>query len=174
MILSKTTAEKYFGTTDVVGNTIRADFSNSSGSTIFHVTGISEDAPDNSHFHYDILVSSSTFPALINSKDWGGTNFITYLLLRPGTSKDWFDEKLKEFTRRNLGGQGFDEWVAEGNYWGYYLQPITEIHLNSDLKGEFETNGNQTYVLIFSVISVIILLRGNNVSLREFFQQCFC
>ena len=69
MILSKTTAEKYFGTTDVVGNTIRADFSNSSGSTIFHVTGISEDAPDNSHFHYDILVSSSTFPALINSKD---------------------------------------------------------------------------------------------------------
>ena len=158
MILSKTTAEKYFGTTDVVGNTIRADFSNSSGSTIFHVTGISEDAPDNSHFHYDILVSSSTFPALINSKDWGGTNFITYLLLRPGTSKDWFDEKLKEFTRRNLGGQGFDEWVAEGNYWGYYLQPITEIHLNSDLKGEFETNGNQTYVLIFSVISVIILL----------------
>jgi putative ABC transport system permease protein len=158
MILSKATAEKYFGTTDVVGSTIRTDFSHSAGSTIFHVTGISEDVPDNSHFHYDILVSSSTFPALINSKGWGETNFISYLLLRPGTSKDWFDEKLKEFTRRNLGGQGFDEWVAEGNYWGYYLQPITEIHLNSDLNGEFEANGNHTYIVIFSVISVIILL----------------
>jgi putative ABC transport system permease protein len=145
----------------VVGNTIRADFgtsTNNTGSTIFHVTGVSENVPDKSHFHYDILVSSSTFPALINNKDWGGTNFITYLLLRSGTSKDWFDEKLKEFTRRNLGGRGFDEWVAKGNYWEYYLQPITEIHLNSDLKGEFEANGNRTYIVIFSVISVIILL----------------
>jgi putative ABC transport system permease protein len=161
MVLSRTTAEKYFGTTDVLGYTIRVDFSNStniSGSSIFHVTGISENVPDNSHFHYDILVSSSTFPDLINEKDWGGTNFITYLLLTPGTSMDRFDEKLKEFTRRNLGGRGFDEWVAKGNYWEYYLQPITEIHLNSDLKGEFEANGNQTYIVILSVISVIILL----------------
>jgi putative ABC transport system permease protein len=158
MVLSKATAEKYFGTTEIVGNTIRADFSHSTGSTIFHVTGISENVPDNSHFHYDVLVSSSTFPALLNEKDWGGTNFITYLLLRPGPSKEWFDEKLKEFTRRNLGGQGFDLWVAEGNYWEYYLQPITQIHLNSDLNGEFEANGNQTYIIIFSVISVIILL----------------
>jgi len=158
MVLSKATAEKYFGTTDVIGNTIRADFSNSTGSAIFHVTGVSENVPDNSHFHFDILVSSSTFPGLINEKDWGRANFITYLLLTPGTSKDRFDEKLKEFTRRNLGGRGFDEWVAKGNYWEYYLQPITEIHLNSDLKGEFEANGNRTYIVIFSVISIIILL----------------
>jgi putative ABC transport system permease protein len=158
MVLSKATAEKYFDTTDVLGNTIRADFSNSTGSAIFHVTGVSENVPDNSHFHFDILVSSSTFPGLINEKDWGGADFITYLLLTPGTSKDRFDEKLKEFTRRNLGGRGFDEWVAEGNYWEYYLQPITEIHLNSDLKGEFEANGNRTYIVIFSVISIIILL----------------
>ncbi|MEE8604679.1 MAG: ABC transporter permease [Candidatus Aminicenantaceae bacterium] len=158
MVLSKATAEKYFGTTDVLGNTIRADFSNSTGSAIFHVTGVSENVPDNSHFHFDILVSSSTFPGLINEKDWGEADFITYLLLTPGTSKDRFDEKLKEFTRRNLGGRGFDEWVAEGNYWEYFLQPITEIHLNSDLKGEFEANGNRTYIVIFSVISIIILL----------------
>jgi putative ABC transport system permease protein len=158
MVLSKATAEKYFGTTDVLENAIRADFSNSTGSAIFHITGVSENVPGNSHFHFDILVSSSTFPGLINEKDWGGTDFITYLLLTPGTSKNRFDEKLKEFTKRNLGGRGFDEWVAKGNYWEYYLQPITEIHLNSDLKGEFEANGNRTYIVIFSVISIIILL----------------
>jgi len=37
-----------------------------------------------------------------------------------------------------MGGERFDEWVAKGNYWEYYLQPITDIHLNSDLNGEFE------------------------------------
>lgn len=48
--------------------------------------------------------------------------------------------------------------MAQGNYWEYFLQPITEIHLNSDLNGEFEANGNKTYVLIFFIISVVILL----------------
>jgi len=158
MVLSHATAEKYFGTTDVVGETIQADFSNGVGRTVFEVTGVTEDVPENSHFHYDVLVSSASFPALINSQDWAGTHFVTYLLLRPGISREGFEAKLKEFTRRNLGGRGFDEWVAEGNYWEYYLQPITEIHLNSDLKGEFEANGSQTDIVVFSVISVIILL----------------
>ena len=57
-----------------------------------------------------------------------------------------------------MGGEQFDEWVSKGNFWEYYLQPVTEIHLNSDLNGEFEANGNKTYVYIFSVISLIILL----------------
>jgi putative ABC transport system permease protein len=158
MVLSRNTALKYFGDTDVVGKVIKVDFSYGLGRTDFEVTGVSEDVPDNSHFHYDLLVSSSSFPALINNTGWSSNNFITYLLLKEGTSQAWFDEKLKEFTRRHMGGERFDAWVAKGNYWEYFLQPITEIHLNSDLNGEFEANGNKTYVVVFSVISVIILL----------------
>ena len=158
MVLSRSAAVKFFGTPDAAGRTIMADFPNGTGRLVFEVTGVSEDVPENSHFHYDVLVSSASFPALINSKDWAGTHFVSYLLLRPGISREGFEAKLKEFTRRNLGGRGFDEWVAEGNYWEYYLQPITDIHLNSDLKGEFEANGSQTTIVVFSVISVIILL----------------
>ncbi len=158
VVLSRLAAVKFFGTKDAAGKTITADFPNGTGRLVFEVTGVSEDVPENSHFHYDVLVSSASFPALINSKDWAGTHFVSYLLLRPGTSREEFESKLKEFTRRNLGGRGFDEWVAEGNYWEYYLQPITDIHLNSDLKGEFEANGSQTTIVVFSVISVIILL----------------
>ncbi len=155
VVLSRATAEKYFGTTDVLGRRVRADLPDRAA---FEVTGVAENVPDNSHFRFDVLVSSSTFPELVNSKAWDRTDFITYLLLRPGATREGFETKLKEFTRRTLGGRGFDEWVARGNYWEYYLQPITEIHLKSDLKGEFETNGNQTYVVAFSVISGIILL----------------
>ncbi len=158
MVLSKNTAVKYFGDTDVVGKVIKVDFSYGLGRVDFKITGVSENVPDNSHFHYDLLVSSASFPALINNSGWSSNNFITYLLLREGTSQAWFDEKLKEFTRRHMGGESFDAWVAKGNYWEYFLQPITGIHLNSDLNGEFEANGNKTYVFIFSVISVIILL----------------
>ena len=157
MVLSKNTAIKYFEDTDVIGKVIKVDFSYGLGRVDFKITGVSENVPDNSHFHYDLLVSSASFPTFINNTGWSSNNFITYLLLQEGTSQAWFDEKLKEFTRRHMGGERFDAWVAKGNYWEYFLQPITGIHLNSDLNGEFEANGNKTYVFIFSVISVIIL-----------------
>ena len=158
MVVSKDTAMKYFGETNAVGKTLRADFSYGAGSIDFKITGVSENVPDNSHFHYNLLISSASFPDAINNTGWSSNNFITYLLLKEGTSQQWLDEKLREFTRRHMGGEEFDAWVAKDNYWEYYLQPITDIHLNSDLNGEFEANGNKTYVLIFFVISVIILL----------------
>ena len=158
LVLSKNTALKYFGEKDVTGKILRVDFSRDIGIVDFEITGVSEDVPDNSHFHYDLLVSSASFPDFINDEGWTSNNFITYLLLKEGTSKQWFDEKLKGFTRKYMGEERFDAWVAKGNFWEYFLQPITDIHLNSDLNGEFEPNGNKTYVLIFSVISVIILL----------------
>jgi len=158
MVVSENTALKYFGSTDVVGKILRADFSYGAGSIDFEITGVSENVPANSHFHYDLLASSSTFPTFINNPGWSSNNFITYVVLKEGTSAEWFNERLKEFTRRHMGVERFDAWVAKGNYWEYFLQPITEIHLNSDLNGEFEANGNETYVYIFSAISIIILL----------------
>lgn len=158
MVVSENTALKYFGSTDVVGKILRADFSYGAGSIDFEITGVSKNVSANSHFHYDLLASSSTFPTFINDPGWSSNNFITYVVLKEGTKAEWFNERLKEFTRRHMGGERFDAWVAKGNYWEYFLQPITEIHLNSDLNGEFEANGNETYVYIFSAISIIILL----------------
>ena len=158
MVISKDTSLKYFGTTDAVGKILRADFSYGPSSVDFEITGVSENMPGNSHFHYDLLASSATFPTFINNTGWSSNNFITYVVLKEGTTQLWFDEKLKEFTRKHMGAERFDAWVAKGNFWEYFLQPITRIHLTSDLNGEFEANGNETYVYIFSAISIIILL----------------
>ncbi len=158
MVISRETALKYFGNTDAVGKILRADFSYGIGGIDFEITGISENLPSNSHFHYDLLVSSATFPNFINDPGWSSNNFISYFVLREGASPERLEEKIKEFTRKYMGGEKYDAWVAKGNYWEYYLQPITKIHLTSDLNGEFEANGNETYVYIFSAISIIILL----------------
>jgi len=158
MVLSRDSAVKYFGTTDAVGRVLRVEFSWGVGAKDFEITGISENMPANSHFHYDMLVSLATFPDFVNETEWTANNFITYLLLKKGTSAETFNEKLKEFARKYMGGEQFDSWVAKGNSWEYYLQPITKIHLTSDLNGEFESNGNETYVYVFFVVSIIILL----------------
>ncbi|KPK83346.1 MAG: hypothetical protein AMS27_13180 [Bacteroides sp. SM23_62_1] len=158
MVISESTARRYFGRTDVAGEALTVDFSYGLGEIVFTITGISEDMPSNSHFHYDFLISLTSFPDLINNTGWTSNNFISYVVLVEGTSKDSLEVKLKDFTRKYMGGESFDEWVARGNYWEYFLQPLRDIHLTSDLNGEFEPNGNITYVYIFSVIGFIILL----------------
>jgi len=158
MIVSRDTALKYFGTTDVVGRILTVESSRKEDNIDAEITGVSENVPANSHFHYDLLLSSATFPDNINDPGWTSNNFISYVVLKEGTSAEQMDEKLKDFTREHMGGEQFDAWVAKGNFWEYFMQPITKIHLTSDLNGEFEANGNETYVFIFSLVSIIILL----------------
>jgi len=159
MVLTKNAAIKYFGHTNVIGQVLNINFSAyRMGNIDFKITGISENVPSNSHFHYDMLISLLSFPELINNTGWTANNFVSYVVLEESTSRIELEEKLKDFTRKYMGEESFDEWVAKGNFWEYFLQPVTSIHLNSDLNGEFEANGNRTYVYIFSVISVFILL----------------
>lgn len=159
LVITESTALKYFRQTNVVGETLSLDFSsNDQGVVEYKIIGVAKDFPGNTHFHPDFLLSMVSFPELINNTGWSSNNFVVYLQMQKGTLKAEFDEKLKVFTRKHMGEDRFDEWVAQGNYWEYYLQPLTDIHLNSDLNGEFEANGNKTYVYIFSVISIIILL----------------
>ena len=55
-------------------------------------------------------------------------------------------------------GISLDQFIAAGNNYGYVLQPLTSIHLNSHLDYEIEPNSNITYVYIFSAIAIAILL----------------
>ncbi|MFC2129513.1 ABC transporter permease [Bacteroidota bacterium] len=159
IVLSETAAVKYFGTAaNAAGKNLEMAFPYGIGNLDFEVTGVFEDFPANSHFHPEMVYSGTTLPDLINEQGWTANNFITYLLLKEGTDPDHFDEKLKEFTRENMGMEEFDAWVDQGNHWTYFLQPLTSIHLHSDLNGELEPNGNHTYVLLFSIIAIFILL----------------
>lgn len=156
MVISQDTALKYFGTTDVVGRVVNAEFYE--GGRDFTITGVSQNVPENSHFHFDLLISTANFPDMLKNDVWDANSFVTYLLLKPGTSEVGFNEKLKEFARKYMGGTEFDEWQARGNSWEYFLQPLTAIHLSSDLGGEFEANGSGAYVFIFAIVSVLILV----------------
>jgi len=158
MVVTEETARRLFHRTDVVGEVLTVDLSSWLGAMDFTITGVSEEMPGNSHFHFNFLISMVSFPTLINNTGWTSNNFVTYLLLKKGTSVESLEAKLPEFTRRYMGGESFDEWVSQGNFWEYFLQPLHDIHLDSDLNGEFESNGNRTYVYIFAVLGCIILL----------------
>ncbi|MFC1724752.1 ABC transporter permease [candidate division KSB1 bacterium] len=148
VVLTESTVEKYFGDENPIGKILNIN------NLDYKVTAIVKDVKPNSHFHFDFVISLTGTDGL-KSTQWFQNNYRTYIVLQKGYDHKELDKKFVDFVTRHLyEGRGF----SNENYWKYYLQPLTDIHLNSDLSGEFEPNGNKAYVYLFSVISVIILI----------------
>lgn len=158
IILSETTAKKYFGNDDPIGKTLESPFGN------FMVTAIAKDYPDNSHFKFDIIASIQSAP-FISRPIWAQFTTMTYLRLTPGADPSRLEAKFPGFVKTYAAGQieartkmSFDEYIAAGNGYDYFLQPIQDIHLTSNLENEIRVNGNATYVTLFIFIAGFILI----------------
>ncbi|MBN1273474.1 MAG: ABC transporter permease [Candidatus Aminicenantes bacterium] len=153
VVITESTAKKYFENGGALNKTLTID------GTDFRVTGIIADWPDNSHFRFDMIRSLLTYKQRLDNPNWFANNYRTYILLREGTSAVALDAKFPDLVRNYaVAGQDYDAWLEQGNYWEYYLQPLTGIHLHSDLNGEFSANGNASYVSVSFLIALFILL----------------
>ncbi|HUU04569.1 MAG TPA: ABC transporter permease, partial [Patescibacteria group bacterium] len=159
IVLSESTARKYFGAVDPVGQTLRLD-----NREDYRITGVYRDIPANSHFHFDLIASLASLEESRQPR-WDGNNFFTYLLLRPGSDPAALQAKFPNFIRKYLGpwvkqaiGSSIDELFASGARVEYYLQPLPDIHLHSQLRTEIEVNGDIRIVYIFSAIALLILV----------------
>lgn len=155
LVISESAARKYFGNQDPVGKIMEVD---TGGFGQFEVTGVYSDIPENSHFHADIMASLNTFRYLLRAQEWTANNFITYFLLRPNASAKDLETKFRKYTMESVGEENYKKAAAKGNFWEFYLQPLTSIHLHSDLNGELEPNGNVKYVYVFIVIALFVLI----------------
>jgi len=161
VVINQSTAKKYFGDDDPMGKVINAeDF------LMLTVTGIIEDPPVNSHFHFDLLVSFSSFGTPPGQNMYGDlyrgdfSNFglnpviYTYLLLQKDYPVADLEKKFPDFFEKNMGAQ----LAQRGIELNPFLQPVTDIHLYSNLDAEMGANGDILYVYIFSALAVIIIL----------------
>ena len=157
VVITETTARKYFGSQDPVGQTLTLGTRG-----LFRVTGVCQDVPSNTHFHYTIFGSLRS----IQLRDkWLASGAQTYVLLRNGYSIDNLRAKMPELVRKYIGpeiqeflGISLTEFTRKGDRFTFQFQPITDIHLHSHLEGEIEPNSDIKYVYIFSAIAVFILL----------------
>ena len=153
VLLDRTTARKYFGEESAIGEVLM--FFDTVALT---VTGVYEDFPTQSHFHFNMLISLTSARGFYDGDEWFSNNFVTYLRLEPGYPGDTLETKLPAFLNKYAFDGSYDDFSDEENYWVWYLQHIREIHLGSDLNGEFEPNGNLTYIRIFSIVAFLILI----------------
>ncbi len=160
IVIPEDVAHKYFDDESPLGKTLLLG----SEKTPHTITGVLEKLPDNSHFHFSLLRSMSAVE-YSRSEGWFNNSFQTYLLLYEGASAKSLEAKLPGLVEKYVGpevqqflGVSLDEFFGQGNQYGYFLQPLLNIHLYSDLQDELEPNGDITYIYIFAAIGFFILL----------------
>lgn len=159
VILTKSAARKYFADQDPVGQLISIKLG--WDKRTMTVRAVIEDPKPNSHFSYEVLCSTEIFPIPeMIKKIWGTWAYFTYLKTVPGTEMSTLEAKVNEMAERHMseGDDGYQEWINSGNRYEYFLQPITDIHLRSNLAEEFEANTSELFVIFFAIVGIFILL----------------
>jgi putative ABC transport system permease protein len=161
VVITQSTAKKYFGDENAIGKVITLTVDNNQPYT---VTGVIKDIPTNSHFHFDMFGSLANFGDA-NSDTWLGGGYHTYLLLKPGSDLKNMEARFPEMVKKYMGpqiqqqmGLSLDQFIGKGNSLGFTLQPLTDIHLNSSTNNEFEPGSNEMYVYIFAGVAVFMLI----------------
>ena len=160
VVLTKTTAEKYFDKEDAIGKTLA--FNNNTD--LYKVTGVIKDIPANAHFHFDMFGSMIGWKEA-ESDSWMYGEFYTYLLLKHGTGYAKLQAKFPAMVEKYMGpqiqsdmGLSLQQFRTKGNELGFVLQPLTSIHLHSHTTTELEPGGNASYVYIFGAIAIFMLI----------------
>ena len=149
VVISERMAKKYFGDEYPVGKALKFD-----NAKDFTVTGVVRDIPDNSQISFDFAVSFSSTHAS-KTEEWWSANYVTYLLLdHPGD----LPALQRQITALMKTEQVRKEAELTGsNYLTYFLEPLTQVHLHSNLGG-LRPGGSITYIYILAAIALLILI----------------
>lgn len=155
ILLTESTARKYFGDEEPLGKIIQFN-----GKEDLLVTGVLQDLPANSHLQFNALISFATLVQLekgnldSNGNNWGWYNFFTYILLKPNVDADAFASKLPAFLEKY---QGHD--MRKNNYRSALIfQPLTDVYLDDSTSYEVEVQGNRQAIYFLSIIALFVIV----------------
>lgn len=162
VVLSDKAALRLFGNEPALGKIILMGDSMKA----VEVTGVTEQQPDNIHFHFDYLTSIYSHPEIKQMEwSWIWTQVVTYVKLRPNTDAIALATKFKTVPDRHAIatferlGMDYQEFVKQKGAWALYLQPMKDLHLYSARIGNrLGPVGNIDYIKILGMIAAFILL----------------
>ena len=180
LVMTRSTAEKYFGSEDPVGKLVRLSGLGGEDQKTYEVTAVIEDTPENSYIEFDVLLSMKGYPIERFSWSWIWTQLETYIRLDPRASIDDVREKVAalpkthvEQTLRAAFNTTYDDYIKSGKKWELFLQPMRDIHLpEQTVINRLNESGSLQVVYSFvgAAIFIIILSCVNfmNLSTAQF------
>jgi len=159
LVLSESTAKRIFGDENPIDKTLKIG----SDTVRYTISGVMADIPGNSHFEANILSSFMTNP---RSKEpqWLNNSCSTYLLLKPNTSYVTVNEKMADLVVKYVMpefqslGITFSDFISQGNKYKFYLQNLTDIHLDPSVVQQFKKAGDPGSLKIFGIIAILIVI----------------
>ena len=146
IVLTEALARALFGRTDAVGESIEVD------GRAMTVSGIAADPPRTSTIHFEAVASLSSLPDPgWFYQNWYSLNFLTYVLLRPGTSPEAFGAALPAFIARQTAGDDNTTKVV------LRAEPMADLYLGSD-RTPPQNRGSFSALLVLSVVAAFVLL----------------
>jgi len=146
MVLSRNMAQKLFDDEFPVGKTVVTD-----GGIEYEVTAVIENMPSTSHFQFDVIASMVTIQGWgeLTDTELKGSQFYTYIVLQQGASSKDLEENLNIYISQSF---------APDYDFNLRLQPVTDIHLYSNLLAEIRPQGDIRYIWAASAIAILILI----------------
>jgi putative ABC transport system permease protein len=166
IILTEKSALKYFGYEVGSGESpIGKSLTMGTNRTNCEVVGIVKSAPSNSHFSFDMILSMVSWD-FSRRTQWTSNNLYTYLKLDKDANPETVSASLLALSDKYVGpeieqylGMGLQEWRESGTgEYAYYMQPMLDLHLNSNVEGNIEGSGDIAYVYLLSAISIFIII----------------
>ena len=152
IVLTETTARKYFGDEDPLGKSLKgSESAGRSDAGDYLVTGVMADVPANSHFRFNALLSMSTFrkshPDIFN--EYGYVDFYTYFLINEQFDRAKFEAKLPDFISRQVKDPDSKYAIA--------IEPLKDVYLRTQAQRQPGETGSLPNLYVFSIIGLFIL-----------------
>lgn len=150
IVLTESTAKRYFGKEDPIGKTVELD-----KSLQLKVTGIAKDVPTNSHLDFDMIVPLSNWENQGWMQGWLNNNLFTYVQLNNTAANKVFLEKdFPRFLDKYMGSI----MKEIGLRYELSLRPLKDIYFEPASGFDPSRHGDKKMVYVFLGIAILILL----------------
>lgn len=161
IVLSESEAQRRFGTTDVVGQTLT--LISIGVKRDFKITGVFKDLPKNSHMklnaigRLDFTAYFADSPSFLTC--WGCQSGWVYAKLRPGTDPETLNAQLPAWEKRNIPDEDIGGGVMynSGKNQDWRFTNVQDVHLGIAQEGQMTPGNDRRSVTTFGVIAILIL-----------------
>jgi putative ABC transport system permease protein len=149
IVMTETTAKKYFGNEDPIGKEIEFNKNRR-----FKVSGIAKDAPVNSHLEFDIVIPNTLWHNSPFYTQWPNNGLYTYVQLNPAVKPQELEKQFPAFMDKYLGAY----YRENGFKMDLTIKPLKGIYLDGESTFDPVKHGNRKTVYVFMSIAALILI----------------
>jgi len=150
VVLTETTAKKYFGSVDnAMGKVVQFDKQLS-----LKVMGVAKDVPSNSHLDFDMVMPIANYTKNQGFNVWINNGLFVYVLLNEHASKIALESRFKQFMDKYMG----KDMQKFGAKFDLALTPLNDIYFEQYSAFDNVKHGDKTVVFIFISIAALIML----------------